>query len=304
MDGLNPECEIFGFPTAYGGGGPIEGLAANRLAPILHVGTMADGAWHHCKITYNGGTINVYLNGSAVPTMTGTYPITTAGYFGFSAGSGDCDSKQSIKEVFITSNTISPIVGVTTLCQGSTTTLSDSTAGGTWSSGNTAVATVAGGVVSGAGLGTASISYSYNSGACVTTTTVNVVPPVGTISGISHVCAGSATTLTDATTGGTWSSSNTTKATVGSTGIVTGVAAGTATITYSTGGTCFATLLVTVNSIPTAISGPLSVCTGVTTTLSDGAGGGTWSSSNTAIASIGSSTSGIVTGIAPAARQQ
>ena len=69
------------------------------------------------------------------------------------------------------------------------------------------------------------------------------------ITGTTTVLASHTTTLADAVTGGTWSSSNTAVATVGSgTGVVTGVAAGTATITYSLGGTCEVYTTVTVAS--------------------------------------------------------
>jgi hypothetical protein len=60
---------------------------------------------------------------------------------------------------------------------------------------------------------------------------------LGPITGPSALCAGSADTLTDATTGGAWSSSAPGVAAVGSgTGLVTGIAPGTATITYTLGG--------------------------------------------------------------------
>lgn len=60
------------------------------------------------------------------------------------------------------------------------------------------------------------------------------------ITGPASLCAGASITLTNATPGGTWSSSNTNVATVTpTTGIVTGIAPGTAVITYSIGqGNC------------------------------------------------------------------
>ena len=74
------------------------------------------------------------------------------------------------------------------------------------------------------------------------TTTINIVinPLLSfdTISGPSSVCIGRTITLTDGVPCGAWSSSATSIATVGSTGIVTGVSTGTATISYSGGSTC------------------------------------------------------------------
>ncbi len=77
------------------------------------------------------------------------------------------------------------------------------------------------------------------------------LPSAGTITGTATVTAGSTITLSNATSGGTWSSSATGIATVGSTGVVTGVAAGTATISYTVTNTCgsaVATRVVTVNA--------------------------------------------------------
>ena len=107
--------------------------------------------------------------------------------------------------------------------------------------------------------------------------------------------AGTSYTLSDAFTGGTWSSSMPAYATIGSaSGIVSGVAAGTTTITYSVGSGCTATTVVTVNPLPSAITGAASVCAGVSVSESDGGGGG-WSTGSGNI-TVGSST-GMVTGV-------
>jgi uncharacterized protein YjdB len=122
---------------------------------------------------------------------------------------------------------------------------------------------------------------------------------VSPITGTLTVCVGATTPLTDASAGGTWSSSNTSIAKIGSTGIVSGVAAGTATITYNDGGTGNATATVTVSTVPApvAITGPSVVCISTHIILSDATPGGIWSSSTTASATAGSST-GAVTGVA------
>jgi hypothetical protein len=63
--------------------------------------------------------------------------------------------------------------------------------------------------------------------------TVNPLPDAGGISGTDSVCPGSSVTLTDAVTGGSWSSSNSTLAIVSATGIVTGLASGAVSISYT-----------------------------------------------------------------------
>ena len=128
--------------------------------------------------------------------------------------------------------------------------------------------------------------------------TVNPGAGVGPITGTLTVCQGATTTLADVTTGGTWSSTTTSVATISSTGVVTGVAGGTTTISYvAAGGT--ATVVVTVNPLPTVspmTGGGTTICSGSTLSFSDATTGGTWSSSNTAVATV--NTSGVVTGVA------
>ena len=190
----------------------------------------------------------------------------------------------------------SPLSGYDTVCEGSTTTLYDSVTGGTWSSAAAAVATVSsGGVVGTVSVGTDIISYTITN-SCGTTTvtiplTVNALPAAGTISGASTVCEGSVTSFTGTVSGGTWSSSNTSVATVSSTGDVGGAGSGTATITYAVSnwcGTAIATATVTVNPLPVAgtISGPDTVCDGSTTTFSASVTGGTWTSTTTSVATV------------------
>ena len=128
----------------------------------------------------------------------------------------------------------------------------------------------------------------------VTINSVSVTP----ISGATSVCIGQTTPLTDATASGTWSSSNS-NATVGSTGIVTGASAGTVVISYAVTNTCSTatattTLTVSAGVVVAPINGVLSVCAGSTTHLSDATASGTWSSSNTIVATI--SSAGLVTG--------
>jgi hypothetical protein len=110
------------------------------------------------------------------------------------------------------------------------------------------------------------------------------------ISGTLTVCKAATTTLSSiGTTGGTWASSTTSKATVGSaSGIVTGVNAGTARITYTWTNTCKQTAVVTVNPLPVAgaIVGAGIVHVGSSTTLSPSSTGGTWTSANPAIATV------------------
>ncbi|MES2701517.1 MAG: ice-binding family protein [Bacteroidota bacterium] len=129
--------------------------------------------------------------------------------------------------------------------------------------------------------------------------TNNPAPCVASpITGTMELCQGGTTTLANVDTGGTWSSTNTTVATIGSTsGIVSGITAGTSIITFTSGLACQATDTVTVNPLPATIAGAGTVCAGATSTMTNTTIGGTWSSSNNTVATIGSLT-GIANGIA------
>src|SRR5438034_766850 len=102
-----------------------------------------------------------------------------------------------------------------------------------WTSSNTSVATVAGGVVTPVAPGTTTITYTDNNGCQKTqTVTVNALP---TITGPTIVCIRSTITLVGSGTpaaSNPWTSSNTSVATVAG-GVVTPVAPGTTTITYT-----------------------------------------------------------------------
>jgi uncharacterized protein YjdB len=202
-------------------------------------------------------------------------------------------------------STPASITGTMNVCVSATTTLSDATIGGTWTSGSTGVATIGSstGVVTGVSAGTSVITYSTGSGCTATATvTVNPLATPGTISGTATVCVGATTTLSaSGTAGGTWTSTSTAVGTVSTGGVVTGISSGTTTISYTVTNGCgsvAATQVVTVNPLatPGTISGTATVCVGATTTLSaSGTAGGTWTSTSTAVGTV--SSAGVVTGI-------
>ena len=242
---------------------------------------------------WNSGTTAVATIGSVTGVVTGVAAGTSTVTYTLPGG---CSPVMAI----VTVNPLpGPINGASTVCAGSGMLLTDASAGGTWTSSNSAIANISSpsiGSIFGAGAGTATITYTLPTG-CLTVKSVTVNPYPGTITGIMTVCVGSITTLTDAVTGGLWTSSDGTVGVIGSvSGIVTGIGIGTTTISYTLSTGCFAAAVVTVAPLVTAITGTMQVCPGVTTTLSNATGGGTWSSGSSSIASVGSST-GIVSGV-------
>ncbi|RYE16150.1 MAG: hypothetical protein EOP51_26335, partial [Sphingobacteriales bacterium] len=167
---------------------------------------------------------------------------------------------------------VNAIAGPSAVCVSSTIQLSNPTSGGTWGTGNAAIATVDGaGLVTGVSNGSVTITYSViNNTNCTTIVskniTVNALPLVAAITGDIDICVNGTTALSSTTPGGVWSSASGSIATVNaSTGVVTGVAAGTVTISYKVtdGANCSTTVTadVLVNALPVpTLSGPNPIC--------------------------------------------
>ncbi len=199
-------------------------------------GTWSSSSPANATIGTSGGDIHAVSSG----TITVTYT---------DAGNG-CIATTP----FVINAGPSAIFGTTTVCEAATTTLSNTSPGGVWSSNNTSVATIdAGGVVTGVSGGTSVITYDFGT-ACnaVATVTVNPLPTTGTILGAPFVCLGGTTGLSNAATGGVWSTDNTSIATISATGVVSGVAVGTfdAVYTVTNGcGTLFTTHAMSVDNV-------------------------------------------------------
>jgi uncharacterized protein YjdB len=268
-------------------------ISINALPPAITGATSVCVGSSASLSSGTGGTWSSSLTTVAtIDAATGVATGVAAGVANitYSAGAG-CNRTRTL-----TVNALpSSIGGTATVCVGATAVLTNTAGGGTWASSDTTIAKVGTtGVVTGMATGNANITYTIGTG-CSTMREVTVNTSPAAISGTLSICAGATSVLSSATTGGTWSSSNMTKATIDSTGTVTGVVAGTATITYMAG--CYTTAIVTVNALPTAISGTLSLCAGASSTLSSTPSGGTWSINDASKATI-EATTGVVTGVA------
>ncbi len=183
-------------------------------------------------------------------TVTGVSAGTDSVFYTYPSG---C----KVSTIITVNPSADPIKGSSTVCLGNTTILSDVTLNGVWSSSVPAIAGIglATGIVTGLAPGPVTITYTPLSGCYRTMSfTVNALP--AGITGTTHVHAPFSTTLTDATPGGLWSSSNTTLAVVGATsGVVTGKAQGTLNIFYTVTSTGCRTLThFTVNPFPDSAS--------------------------------------------------
>lgn len=271
--------------------------AAPVSAANVDIFMSVDGGntWPYTIGTFpNTGTASVNIPNPGVATTTARIKVKGSGNVFFNINGSNFTVNPG--------PTTAPITGTFTVCVGATTDLDDATPGGTWSSSTPAVGTVnnTNGIVTGISAGTTTITYHVGTGNVTAVVTVIATPTVAAITGTGTVCTGSTTTLSNATGGGVWSSTNTAVGTVNTSGTVAGLTAGTTTISYTVSnacGTVAATTIVTVNA-PVAvagITGTPSVCVGGTTSLSNTTPSGAWSSTNTAVGTV--NTSGTVSGI-------
>ncbi len=229
------------------------------------------------NVSFNGVSASFTVNSNTQITATLPLGATTGAITVTSpSGTGTSASNFTVNPLPV----LNPITGNTSVCIGFTTALSNSTSGGSWNSASTGVATInSSGVVSSIAAGTSLITYSYTNGnGCTnsvnTTVTVNALPVV---SAPASVCIGSTIQLSP-NAGGTWVSSDNTKATIDNTGLVTGVATGNVTFTFtnSTTNCSNTTNSVSVLSLPAISSEPSAIqiiCSGNSVSFSVAATG-------------------------------
>jgi len=263
-----------------------------------------------CSVTANINNItgvtaivgpNILCVGSTIsltdPTAGGLWSSSVPGYATISGGGlvsgvsagvttisytlGSCSATQSV--------TVTPaptaIIGPFNVCVGSTITLTDVVAGGTWTSLTPTKATIDPvlGIVTGVAAGTSVIHYTI--GGCMVAATVTVTSPAGSVSGPVAVCESATPVYTDAPAGGTWSTSNPATGTISAIGVLTPLNSGPLTV-YYTLGACQSQLNINIYDTALQITGTNTLCQGDTTYLVDGTTGGAWSTSAPGIASV------------------
>ena len=292
-------------PTVSPITGPTSACVGGSTFTLSDLTTL--GVWN--SATPSVATIST----SGVVTPSGTTNGTSVISYTYTNTTTMCSTTATVNV------TVNPLPSVPTIsgaipisiCPGGVTAALTPTSGGVWSSATPSVATVSStGVVTSVAAGTSTISFTVTALGCSRTAyviaTVNPYPGAGTITGGSSVCAPGTLSLSDITGGvgtASWISSDNTRATVSSTGLVTGVAVGSATISYTvtSSHSCVSTTTnpITVVTTPVvgAISGTSLIFPSSVITLTDGTSGGAWTSGTTSIATI-ASTTGVLTGVA------
>ncbi|NDC40383.1 MAG: T9SS C-terminal target domain-containing protein, partial [Chitinophagia bacterium] len=257
--------------------------------------TVRFGTWYSLNPSIFTITSAGIVTGVANGTDSAVYVISSS-----ACGANDT-AFHSITVTSTAHNTIT--ASATSLCEGNplsdTTSVFSSGIGGVWSSSDTSIATVSatGHVAANHRTGTVTIRYTVTATCGTVYDSVNIavdsVPTAGHIIG-DTVCVGSTLALRDSagTTGGTWSTSDATIASVNATtGVVRGVRAGSVTIQYLVVTGCGSdsvrkTIIVDTAVVPVAITGADSICAGGTTTFVETTTGGSWSTSDATVASV------------------
>ena len=293
-------------PPTSSNAGPDQTLCNVTTASLSgNAPVIGNGSW-----SVVSGTATITAPSSPSSGLTGLVPGTTATLRWTITNSACPASTDDVDIVVSLPSTISNAGPGQTICSTGSATLAANTptAGtGVWTinsgpnlsatqfsstSNPTATFTPAGGA------GTYILTWTITNAPCASSAsnvTINVNTPPAVSAPSSSLCVGANMALSP-TTGGTWLSSDATIATVTNAGVVTGVSAGSVTFTYTNTVTNCSntTSLITINALPTVNAPSSSLCLGSTMTLSPTTGG-TWVSSNSAVATV--TNGGLVTGV-------
>jgi gliding motility-associated-like protein len=222
-------------------------------------------------LTATGGVSYAWSNGANTASTTvnnsNTYTVTVTGANGCINTASNVVTVNPNPAVVVTAN------GPLTFCSGGSVSLSATGAASyVWSNGTLGSSNVI--TQSGTYYVQGTNAQGCTANSAVVTVNVLTTPVVAAITGANTVCESSTITLTSATPGGVWSTSNGFIATVNNAGVVTGMNAGNAVITYTlSNGACNASVSASVtvmNSPATPVitaGGPTTVCPGETVNL-------------------------------------
>ena len=308
----------------------VTGINLNKTSMTLLIGgtesltaTVTPSNATNKNVTWSSSNSNVVLvdsngNVSAINVGTAIITVTTED------GGKTATCSVTVNPIFVTGVTLNQTnlimaEGDTQILTATVTPSNATDKSVSWSSSNTSVATVSSsGVVTAKSAGTATITATTNDGGKKATCTVTVKAATVSVTGVNlnktsmSLLIGGTERLTATVTPSnatnknlTWSSSNTSIATVDSNGNVSAIKVGTADITVKTeDGGKTATCAVTVNPISvtgvslnqtslTMTEGDTQTLTATITPSNATDKSVTWSSSNTSVATV--SSSGVVT---------
>ena len=239
---------------------------------VLYTDSISGGLWSSSDLPV-----------ATVGSLSGIVSGVATGIAVISYNDGGCIALKTVSV-----NTFSgPITGPNSVCVGSSITLT-SIGSGTWSSANVAFATAgsATGIITGTGAGRTTITYSLGGG-CSASAIIVIYPSPAGITGPHNICIGTTALLNSSTSGGAWSSLDTSIAKVNTSGVVSAQAGGSTIINYTLSTGCSVRDTVHIIVIP-PFTGPSSLCAwGDTATIYNADVTGTYTSTLATITNIG-----------------
>ncbi len=247
-------------------------VQATPVATISAIGSTSFCQGANVTLVSSPGASYLWSNNATSQNVT----LSTAGPITVQVtGTNGCSATSAPQTITVNPlPVLDPIAGASLVCVGSTGTITNTTAGGSWSSANANVAVVNAltGLVSGNTAGTANMTYSYtNANGCSAAVSAPVVVQAlpnaaTTVAGSTVFCQGGSVTISAPTAASyLWTPSGATTQSISAT------AGGTYSVQV-TNGACSATspvTVVTVHALPTAsiASTSTSICQGGSVTL-------------------------------------
>ena len=222
---------------------PITGPGSVCVGDTIHLADLTTGGTWGNTVTAGIATVDTagVVTGVSAGTATITYAKATV-----------CGVISSYYNVTVNVHPGAITGTSSSICVGTTATLSCSPTGGNWNSSVSGVASITtpGGVLNAAATGVTIISYTVSTTGCRSTDTITVTALPAGITGSDTLCIGVSTILHSSGTG-TWASASTGVATIDSiSGLLTGVGSGTSVIRFGiTGSGCYALDTVLVNTV-------------------------------------------------------
>ncbi len=289
--------------------------ATSGLTPFI----LQPGKTYAAIVQTNGVTTMLTINSTGSSNATGysgyfgqesTSMNDGAASFGSTIATGITSAVPMVRMYFgapCTTPVAGTVSGPSTVCVGSSISLTATGTGGIWGVSNPSIANVDPmGIVTAIAPGIDTIAYIIINGCgydfALHPITVVPLPFAGSISGAADVCVGNTISLATTGSSGVWGLSNSSYAFISTSGVVLGMAPGVDTIFYSVTNSCgtdSTSMVVTVGaSDHGTISGADTVCIGDHITLTESVSGGLWTTAlGHAIISSSGSLAGVSAGI-------